>query len=408
MFKLQINHDLKYNKYDYGIFFIIILLIFGNLGGSLQPIRVFVLLLSPLVWVNIKFWNTKDKRIEFVSYFFVFWIIYAILSLIWTSNRVEGGKEILYYYTHTSLFLMLLIWAKKARLSKFSIINGWCLLIVCTFPIALNELINNQHLITNIIDSESLKYFGGDLVVQMKFASVTFGNKNGYVLVLVYALPFLFSKLLSDAGLKHQLLFWLLILICFYILFVNASRGGIIASIISLIVFLLYYMKIENKHKKAIIISVLTFTLIIILYFSRQIFQQIILRLSIGSIISDENRTELIISAFSLFVNSMFIGTGIGSIQTSMHSISAVNEITHNLFLEILVQYGIIIFMLFAFSLFRLFSYARKSSSIITKQITYSLLFSLPISSVIDSGYLLNPVLWVMFASIFIITSNNT
>ena len=398
----------KYNKYDYGIIILIILLIFGNLGGALQPIRLVVLILSPLVWINIRYWNRNDKRIIFITYFFIFWFIYAVLSLFWTSNVSEGVKELLYYYTHFSLFFILIIWARKARFSKSSIINGWCILIMISAPIAIYEIITNQHLSSNIIDSESLKNFGGGFIIQLKFASVTFGNKNGYVLVLVYALPFLFSKLLNNSGLKYQLLFWVLIFIFLYIIITNASRGGIISSLISLIIFLFYYNRIKNKNKKKILFPLLTLIYIIITYYSVQIFQQIILRLSIGSVIQDDSRMDLINSAFHLFFNSMFIGTGVGSIQTSMQLISATINLPHNLFLELLVQYGIIIFILFIISLISLFIRTKRSESIITKQISYSLLLCLPISSVIDSGYLLNPVLWVMFASIFIITSNNT
>lgn len=78
-----------------------------------------------------------------------------------------------------------------------------------------------------------------------KYASVTFGNYNSYVTVICFSLPFMFAYLLLVDGVKKQLWGWFIVLAVFYILVINASRGGLLCFVIALFSFLLFYRK---KH----------------------------------------------------------------------------------------------------------------------------------------------------------------
>ena len=81
----------KYNKYDYGIIVLILLIAFGGIGGTLSPLRCVALFFSPWVWLNI-FTRPLNKALRYVCYFFLIWFIYSLCSLVWTSALVEGGK----------------------------------------------------------------------------------------------------------------------------------------------------------------------------------------------------------------------------------------------------------------------------------------------------------------------------
>ena len=153
----------KYNKYDYGIIVLILLIAFGGIGGTLSPLRCVALFFSPWVWLNI-FTRPLNKALRFVCYFFLIWFIYSLCSLVWTSALVEGLKELLYYYCHFSLFFLFFLWLQKARSPLVSIILGWVGLILCTLPIAFNEIFNDQHLYLTLHDHLSMNVDGQTLV----------------------------------------------------------------------------------------------------------------------------------------------------------------------------------------------------------------------------------------------------
>jgi hypothetical protein len=397
----------KYNKYDYGIIFLIALLVFGNIGGAYQPIRLVAILFSLNV-LNRIIKKHISKKQKFVFCFFVFWYAYSIFSLLWTSDQIQASKELIYYYGHFSLFFLIVFWSEKANDPLRSIIYGWCLFFLLTLPIALIEILTDQHLTYSLLQADTLINPGHGLVAHQKFASVTFGNYNGYVTALVFTLPFLFANLLSNKKFKIQCFGWILVFLCFYILLINASRGGIICATIVLIVFMLYYKKSSFNFKKILAIVILTFICFSLYYFFGSIFEQFSNRLvNRTSIFEDRSRVVLIQRSLQLFYESYFMGTGVGSIIASMLNVSPLGiVIPHNLFLEILVQYGIFIFGAFLILLIKLFFLSLNASSSSSRFILCSGLLSLLPASVINSGYLLMPVLWVFFASLFVLATN--
>ena len=397
----------KYNKYDYGIIFLIALLVFGNMGGAFEPIRVAGIILSPYLLAKF-FKNRFTKEQMFVIKFFAFWFFYAVISLLWTNGEEQAYKELFYYYVHFSLFFIIVFFSQKAKRPLHSIIYGWCLFFILTAPIALNEIINDQHLPMSIFGADTIVNLGNNVLSKKKFASVTFGNYNGYVTVLTYILPFLFFSTLLKKNIKHQLFGMLLVSICLYIILVNASRGGILCLLITLIIFIFYYRKGSFRYKSGLIALVSILLFAALYYDSKSIFEQISHRsLSAASFAEDETRFNLSQLGLQLLSDTYFIGTGVGSMVSSLSAVSLGGIlILHNLFLEIFMQYGLIIFGIFIVFLIKLFIRTTKIKSNNIKFLAYAILFSLVPSSVINSGYLLMPVFWILLASLFVIVTN--
>lgn len=391
------------NRYDIGIILLISLLIFGGIGGMLSPIRVVALILSPYIWINIIY--SKSKEIKIVLAFFILWYTYSLFSLCWTSSISEALKELFYYYCHFSLFFLIILWSKKAQRPLLSVILGWCLFFVYSLPIALNEIWNNFHLSSSLHGNLDVN-IGHGIIVNKKYAAVTFGNYNTYVTILCYSLPFLFSLLLYGKKLLTQFIGWSLVLSLAYILITNASRGGIISYIIVFIIFLFHYKNVRYKHKRLLVYFIVIILLLAIVSYGKELFMQILLRIgesdNISDVGEDSSRITLIKLSLKLFAESMFIGTGIGSIVASLQTIAPEFTIPHNLFIEILVQYSFIIFFFFLFFLYKLYLRARHSGNNIIKFVIYSSLACLPFVGVINSGYLLAPEFWVYGASLFI------
>ena len=99
-----------YNKYDIYIILLLSSLCGGNIGGAFLAPRIITLLLLPKV-VRLGLVDTITKPyVKFFRYF----LFYCLLSLIWTYDRGEGVKGIIYLCVHSFYFIELVIFSKYA------------------------------------------------------------------------------------------------------------------------------------------------------------------------------------------------------------------------------------------------------------------------------------------------------
>ena len=377
------NHNRANNRYDYMIMSVIFTLVAGNLGGALQPIRLIGLFSLPFVMTFI--YNNK-LRFRNILCFFILCFFYSLISLFWTSDINEAFKEFFYYLVHISLFFFLVYLSFNANCPYHSIIKGWLIAFLFSAIIAICEILFDIHLPMNIYESDLLLNSGGT-VMQKQYASVTFGNYNGYVTFLCCVLPFFFAYILTAVKIRCLLYGWLAFMLMAYILLINASRGGLLSLLICFLAFLFFFKRTNIKYKKIIFLILISFICYVIYVYSDILLLQIVSRfVESEAIVSDSSRTELIEFAFSLFLNSYFCGTGIGSI---------------------LVQYGLIIFFCFLSLLYFIFLNIRKTKDLVIRYVLCAALCSLPAMAVINSSYLLFPVIWIYFSSLFVFATLN-
>ena len=398
------NHNRPNNRYDYMIMSVIFTLVAGNLGGALQPIRLIGLFSLPFVLTFI--YNNK-LRFRNILCFFILCFFYSLISLFWTSDINEAFKEFFYYLVHISLFFFLVYLSFNSNCPYHSIIKGWLIAFLFSAIIAICEILFDIHLPMNIYESDLLLNSGGT-VMQKQYASVTFGNYNGYVTFLCCVLPFLFAYILTAVKIRCLLYGWLAFMLMAYILLINASRGGLLSLLICFLAFLFFFKRTNIKYKKIIFLILISFICYVIYVYSDILLLQIVSRfVESEAIVSDSSRTELIEFAFSLFLNSYFCGTGIGSIQASLETLTSGITLPHNLFIEILVQYGLIIFFCFLSLLYFIFLNIRKTKDLVIRYVLCAALCSLPAMAVINSSYLLFPVIWIYFSSLFVFATLN-
>lgn len=393
----------NYNCFDVLIVIALVLLAFGGYGGSLQPVRVFSILLIPYTLFEFKNALSDKIFVKTIGVFIIF-LIYFFLSYLWTCDREEWFKEAIYYPVHFNLFLLLYLFAKKAMNPFGSIILGWIVFIVATFPIAFVELIFDKHLASSLSGEESSFNLGGGIRVSHRYASANFGNYNCYNVILGFSIPFILSGVLYFQKRFQQIICFGIASFTVVIIMINASRGTMLGYGIIYVVFFFYIFK--NK-RSFLPIFLLILIVGVVCLFHDALLSGIQARLfSKENIFEDSHRTGLIADAFVLINQSFWMGTGGGSLITVFEGISRSKIfIPHNLFLEILVQYGVIFLGVFLIFLFHIFISALKQQQIYRKMALLAALFSLPILSVVNSGYLLMPVLWCYFSSLLIFAS---
>ena len=390
------------NIYDNLIIYFLILQAFGGIGDALQPIRIFIIVLIP--WI-LKFILTHKSVVIGYSYeihVFFIWFVYALISILWVFEPNESIKEVIYLFVNFTGFILLIFLSNNAMQPKESILKGWVWIFIFTLPVALMELIFDKHLSLAYQSENLLMNFGDGIVLQRRFASVTFGNLNGYNTMLMYITPFLFGSLIKNNDfLKFpKIISLILIVIISIIIGINSSRAAFVGFLIALFVFVLFYI----KNIKTLIGSGVVFTAIIgFLFFSNNDFFNLLFTRFDTQGLADENRYILVEEGIRELLESGFMGIGAGDFIPTMEKIKNLNNYSsHNFFLEVLVQYGLIIFVLFIGFFIRIIRKNRHNEKRYT-YITTACLFMLPLTFSIDSGYILTVSTWIFIASLYII-----
>ena len=383
------------NKYDKMIVLLLTSMAFGNIGGALQVSRLLTILFIPFL---VKKSSILRRGYNNYWQFFVFFIGYCLLSLIWTPDKSDGFIHLIYFIIHFLFFFEILIFSNLTENATDSITKGWMFSVSLTLIVALWEIITDNHLSLSAHESERM-INTGEAIFQQRFAAVTFYNYNSYVTFLCFALPFVFYRIvnISKVHLK-TLLPILVILVSYFCILCNASRGGLLS--ITIMLFLYIIRSPKSKFKNYTLLLVFFIGAYVLIKFADIFFLAISARSSAGGLFEGSSRFEIWGVALQTFLHTLGFGTGIGGISASMSKFTTGIIVPHNLFLEILVEFGIIIFMIFIVFLLKLYYKSFKLRDKKLKSFLYIALMPYPVYCIIDSGYLLNYWGFAFFASI--------
>ena len=395
----EIIKNTQYNFYDRALSLLIALQIFGIYGGALQPIRVFIILLIPAAALYL----TRSHIIGYFRYearYFAVFLIYAIVAGLFVNDQVAAIKELSYLAVNFSSIFVIIYLASNAINPKKSIINGWVLLFIFSIPIAFIEIFFDYHVPISVLKSDEI---AGGIGESRRSASVTFGNYNAYNVILVYTLPFISAWLLIRKRFWAQFFGWFIILLLFFIVVTNASRGSLVCISVTFIVFLFHYLKSGIRGRYFFVSALSVVVAFIVIKYADAIFTLIAYRFSEFGV-QDNNRSALIYNSIELFFKSYCLGVGTGNFQSAMSYYSNLPIIApHNFFLEIAVQYGLFIFIGFLILLVRLYKRTTKEKNRPFRFIVFISLLIYPLASVINSGYIEGISIWVQLGSLFII-----
>ena len=127
------------------------------------------------------------------------------------------------------------------------------------------------------------------------------------------------------------------------------------------------------------------------------------MRLADGGATSDDARSVIWINSLNVLFDYCGIGCGIGGMSEAMKEFAKGGiTVTHNIFLEVLCQYGVVFCIAFVSFLYKQFKKGRKSLDIKRRVLVTVALVSFPMTCIINSGYLLDPQLYIVLASIYV------
>lgn len=366
--------------------------------GAFTPVRLMGAFSIYYIMKNLK----KLLKTGFAGWtkFLLFWWVFMSASLLWTPDINLG---IIYWFHFTCIigcFLSLFISTIKAKnpIRSFSI--GWFIFVLITIPIAVWEITSGNHLSSGSFNEGAT--IAGDW---RKFAAVTFANLNSYSLLLTYSLPFLVFLIWNDlckTSKWMKRLVFLIFSIVFVVLIINSSRAASLCLFSAVFLMLLFQLKYFNKLQRLLLGGFVT-TLIILIFQKIdeiEIFYQLFSRLDGRNIFDDSNRIGLIKVGLDIAQENFYFGGGIMSMIPLYKLHHADFNYAHNLLIEMLVEHGALICMIFIVLFVKLLIRIKTIKEINYQFLFYYLLISAVFMIVIDDYYFVRSGFWIFLASI--------
>lgn len=191
------------------------------------------------------------------------------------------------------------------------------------------------------------------------------------------------------------------LIIAIVLILCNASRGGMFTIIICLGMFFL--MSPKNKSLIYSFIVLIGGLLYILYKYGDSILFILTMKLADGGATTDDARSEIWGNALKVLVEYCGLGCGIGGMFATMEKFAKGGvTITHNIFLEVLCQYGVVFCIVFVSFLFKQFKTGLKLLDKKRRVMVTVALVSFPMTGIITSGYLLDPQLFIVLASLYV------
>lgn len=412
-------------------------------GFQLYGFRIVVLisLLILIIQRNLVF--STGTLSKYVTWFFVVWIAYALISISWCPDIQNAIKEIFYIAFGFGVYLTLLSLKNKWTNFKIDFFNAWIMTLILVIIVSLWEIYTGKHLEGSLQNTlNNLGAFHG----LHNTPVFTFDNPNHYAIYISVSVCILLYLLLLK---KYAQFMALLLPICFFLLIIVSSRLAILFFGFAAILYLLVrfkhykignhfirnsiafvamgsilYLGIYGFHDTTRVHSDLKEKLILtnkvetpfadslLLYYSTE---NSGIEIERNTVVIEPKqsisvRKNLIYNGLEFTKNSGLMGVGAGGFRSLMQGKAAYPtegiHTPHNYVIEILSQYGIIIFLLFCFIFIYIFyilwhSY-KKIGFTHDHFLTVILVFCFLLMSNANSSFLPLPINWIMFALIIL------
>jgi len=317
----------------------------------LFPYRIFLLFLwfmfglHLLIQRKIVFPQSQIKRF---LVFLCFWLGYAILSLVWSAAKEAALKNIIFLLMGVSVILFSTYYLREKKDLQV-LYNLWLYAFGFLIIIGFWEYLTGYHLPVS-------QFFGETRTRFMFIPTGVFKNPNDYGTFLALSIPF--GVGIIRYGRKRYLRLYGLCgaLGSFYLIVTTGSRANIIAVLFELFFIFVFLLKLRRKLKLVITVGICIVLLFMFLPSPLQgFFSQITVQLK--SVVSQTEqiagsvgiRMNLVRNGLLFLYSTVGFGVGAGNFVYYManfaHYDTAGGLSPHNWWLEILVNYGIFIFI---------------------------------------------------------------
>lgn len=373
---------------------------------------VFYLLINNLLLdkkVNIRI---KDRQ-SFIIRFYLFWVIYAIYSLAWVLDLTSGLKILFFIGTGFLCIWLFSTFVRKEKDFK-GIFNTIFLMIILHNALAWFELQTGRYFFADLKKIDRYNNFSFDKSARVPIT--VFSNTNDFATLMTFGVFISFIVLLNTKKIWVRILSSFTIISSVILVFRSGSRANMLGIILGVVaISMLIILKKVNKY---VIISLgIAGIAFVLLYpplnerIMAIIRNRVLSRFGSQSLSvkSDEVRGNLIKNGFIFLFNTLGFGTGVGNIEYWMQErqVFYVGKVfnIHNWWVEILVGYGIFVFMGYIFVYILktqtlLIAYVKSTSVFIrnTSLGLFGFMIAFIVSSVSSSSNINTEWLWLFWA----------
>lgn len=398
----KVDSGVGMNRYDYIIILTIVSIIFvGEVFRAFHPIKVigfaasFYFLFTFNKWKN--FFLCKNKKLTF---FFFFWLAFSIISILWVRDLKNYVISALTLYCYIFVFLLIFSLSQLARNPIKSIVLGWIIFLVLNLICAFGEIFTGEHFSSGSFQADEIEKDISGVVMNKVYAAVTYGNYNSFSVLLCLTLLFLLLYIYLKTNIFSQL-FGVLLLFCIcIILIINTSRGSFV-SLFFFMIPLSYAIRKMKGIKYLFIVSLFIIGFYLWIGYADDIIFLVEKKMDARSGgASSDPRWILWSAGLDISSQWMFLGSGTGSMMYEYNLKHVFILYAHNLWIQMLLEYGFVITFFFISFYLRLVWKSLISPDDLLKIIGLFLLFAWPVLTIIDEEYL-KSFHFVFFASVY-------
>lgn len=327
-------------------------------GFQLSLFRATIILLTLLNVLEVLVKDRKivlksNKKNEFAIKFMVIWLLYAIITIAWVKDYQNWVRAV--YFLSLGL-LCVLLYNRYLKNSNQVIIalKSMGFMAIIHNAIGWYEVNTSNYLF--LADERILRYIKYSHPVSM------FGNTNNFATFLLVSIFVLYICIQNSNKIYIKLIYIITIISSLVLLILTKSRANILGVITGAMIFIFFSMKKRKTRRSILLLFVGIFGILVInpdviLNVFIDIRDSLYLGFS-DRIGSDSVRVSLIKNGLQFLAQTLGFGTGAGNIEYWMinfakYPTSGVNNI-HNWWLEIMVGYGIGIFILYLIFYFKI------------------------------------------------------
>lgn len=334
------------------------------------------------------------------TYFMYFVVILLSIKIIF--KRITHDTILLLFVLTIAYLISLLI-----QVQEYSLLIGIQLFICSMVYIAARALRKYDYLI-KFMNYTSILITISVIIIYLLFPSKevieqSYSQNLGYAILPAVIISF--NAFLKKKSLLHLINF----VVAFVLLTMAGARGPFVITILFILISSFQVRKSFSKKKKFLsvffgVLFIIIFTLVfwpkvekLVIINSFNDSNRIIQRLEQDNMFEDDSRNTLITNSLSLIIEHPF-GMGIGQERAALSDNyqDDVGWYPHNLFLEVLLHYGIIIgVIIIVFLIYLMYISFIKNKNDITRNI-WLMLFSIGFMPLMFSGSYTNwPLFWL-------------
>lgn len=342
-------------------------------GDTITKTLGLIIIAFIVIYLIIK--RTKSLKLNFINttYLIVF-LIYSFTYFV--LSKVDDGNYIRFCFLFLLFFLSSQLSLKKEVLGK-----------IFNYSTVIIAIISISSILLNL----SLTYLDRTHYYIWNGLSV---DANIYCSTLIFPVLFSLNNVLEGKG-KKKILYMLMLVPMILSIFISGSRGGLLAIGVGILFLLLFNNKSKTYNKVIFIVILILLIYIIMPYLP----SNIVNRLSLSAIAEDKAsaRFEIWEYAFNKFKSEsvfyMIFGNGFLSFKNAL----GIRSVSHNLFVQTLIEGGIVMIMILVSLFVKIIKYFKNNNSAFMISFVVSLLIMSCSLDVIVSRFFWNSMIIICF-----------